>query len=78
MRSGSERAALRRPHRALLDHAIVHDPAVQVRPDQPDGPGVSDPFLKAVDEDVVIDPVKRLLDRLPTTALIISTTIPIR
>jgi len=32
-----------------------------MRPDQPDNPGFSDPFLKAVDEDVVVDPVKELL-----------------
>jgi site-specific DNA recombinase len=60
LRSGSKRTALRRPHHALPDHAIVHDPAVQIRPDQPDDTGVPDPFLKAVDEDVVIDPVKEL------------------
>jgi hypothetical protein len=34
-----------RPHRAPLDHAIVHDPAVQIRPDQLDDSAVSDPFL---------------------------------
>ena len=31
--------------------------------------GVSDPFPKALDEDVVIDPIERSIDRLPTTRL---------
>src|SRR5712671_4424653 len=42
LRSGSERPALRRALIALLHDAIAHDPAVQVRPNQPDDSGVVD------------------------------------
>ena len=52
---------MRRAHHPFLDHAIRHDSAVQIRPDQPDHAGVCDPFLKPVDEDVVVDPIEEFL-----------------
>ena len=42
LRSGSERPALRRALIPLLHHAIAHDPAVQVRANQPEDPGIVD------------------------------------
>ncbi|WP_442222621.1 hypothetical protein [Rhizobium sp. 2YAF20] len=56
-----------RPHRPFVHHALIHDAAVQIGPDQPDDPGVLDALLKAIDQDVVIDPVKGRPDTLPTT-----------
>ena len=52
---------MRRPLLPLLHHAVAHDPAVQVRPYQPDDSGVRDALPKAVNEDVVVDPVEELL-----------------
>ena len=39
---------------------MIHDAAVQIRPDQPDHAGVIDVFPETVDQDVMIDPVKEL------------------
>jgi hypothetical protein len=40
---------------------MVHDPAVQIRPDQPDDTGIPDALAQAVDQDVMVDPVEELL-----------------
>jgi len=69
LRSGRERPALRRSPVPLLDHAARHDPAVQIGPDQPDDAGVPDRFPKAVDEDVVVDPIEGNGHRLPVTVI---------
>jgi hypothetical protein len=58
---------LRGSHRPLLDLARVHPGAVQIGSDQPDDTGISDPFLKTVDQDIVRDSVERRHDRLPIT-----------
>ena len=44
-RERRQRPALRRPLIRLLHHAIAHDPAVQIGPNQPDNSGVADTFL---------------------------------
>jgi hypothetical protein len=36
----------------------VHDPGVQIGPDQPDDPTLGDRSAEAVDEDVVDDPIE--------------------
>jgi hypothetical protein len=56
-----QRPALRRALISLLHHAIAHDPAVQVRPDQPDHSGVADALVQPVNQNVVVDPVEELL-----------------
>ncbi len=40
-------------HHPLLNHAMVHDAAVQIGPDQADHPPVQYPLPQAVDQDVV-------------------------
>jgi len=49
---------LRGPHHSLLNHAVHHDAAIQIGAEQPDHSGISDPFLNAIDEDVVIHSIK--------------------
>lgn len=39
---------------------MIHDAAVQIRPDQSDHAGVIDVFPETVDQDVMIAPVKEL------------------
>jgi hypothetical protein len=57
----AQRSTLRCALIPLQHYAITHDAAVQVRPYQPDDPGVVDAFLQAVDEDVVVDAIKEFL-----------------
>ena len=45
LRSGSERPALRRTLVPFLHHAIAHDSAIQIRPNQPDYTSVSNASL---------------------------------
>src|SRR5207253_10547648 len=52
--------ALRRALVPRLHHAVIHDPAVQIRPDQTDYAVVIDAFAQAVDQSVVVDPVEEL------------------
>jgi hypothetical protein len=56
-----QRPTWRRPPSSLLHHAIAHDPAVEVRPDQPDDSGGVDAFAQAAHENVVVDPIEELL-----------------
>jgi site-specific DNA recombinase len=58
---GRERTALRRTLLPLLKHPAIHDPARQIRPHQSDHSGIGNTFPQAVDQDVVVDPVKELL-----------------
>ena len=71
LRPWSERPALRRTFIPLLHHAVHHDPRVEVAPYQPQHGCVNDPLRQAVHQHVVIDPIERPLDRLPTTSTII-------
>ncbi|WP_430649665.1 hypothetical protein [Bradyrhizobium retamae] len=75
----------RRDHRTLARSLIIgRDDSVfknaRLKPflDQADDAFVADPMLNEAGQPGLADPIERLLDRLPTTALIISTTIPIR
>jgi hypothetical protein len=43
---------------ALGHHPCIHDPGIQIRPNQPDHPGIIDAPFEPVDQDVVVDPVK--------------------
>jgi hypothetical protein len=36
---------------------MIHDAAVQIRPDQPDHSNIIKALLEAVDQDVMVDPV---------------------
>src|SRR5215472_13654176 len=60
----------------LLNHSIHHDPAVPIGPDQPDHSAVPDLLLQPINEDVVVDPVEKLLqvhvDYDPSTRLHIT------
>jgi site-specific DNA recombinase len=78
LRSGSKRSALWRPLFRRADQPSLQHPRGQEPADQLQEALVSHPLGNEPHQDVVVDPLKRLLDRLPTTALIISTTIPIR
>jgi hypothetical protein len=57
---------------------VFEDARLEPFTDQTDDALVADAVLQEADQPVMVDAAKRLLDRLPTTALIISTTIPIR
>ena len=45
----------------LLRHAIDHDPAVQVRSDQPDHSGLANSLAQSINQNVVADVVEELL-----------------
>jgi hypothetical protein len=70
--------ALRRPLLRLDQQSIFEHACRQPFGDQPDHSPVANPMLDEADQPILVNLVERLLDRLPTTALIISTTIPIR
>ena len=55
-----ERAALRRAHVPALHHAIAHDSAIGIRTNQPNYSGARDAPSRAVNENVVADPVEEL------------------
>jgi site-specific DNA recombinase len=69
---------LPRPSVTDRHHPVFHDARLEPFLDQADDAPVADPMLQEADQPFLVDLIERLLDRLPTTALIISTTIPIR
>ena len=60
MQQRAQGPALRRAHVALIHHPAIHDPDIQIRPNQPDHSGIIDAPLEPVDQDVVVDPVEEL------------------
>ncbi|MGY3079518.1 hypothetical protein ACVWZZ_005926 [Bradyrhizobium sp. LM6.10] len=78
---GEERAGARplrgTPVRFLL-LAALQNAGPQPQLYEPQDARIGDPVRHHPQQPLVVDRVKRLLDRLPTTARIISTTIPIR
>ncbi|MGZ5259824.1 MAG: hypothetical protein ACXWC0_19570, partial [Burkholderiales bacterium] len=61
------------------DAAVPHlDGRLQPTLDVEEHPWTVRMMADRLEQQLPIDAVERLLDRLPTTALIISTTIPIR
>ncbi|MNY27099.1 hypothetical protein D3C86_1609890 [compost metagenome] len=56
-----QRAALRRPAAAFLDHAIDQRSRIQIGANQPDNRLIRNPFAQTIHQDVVIDPVEELL-----------------
>jgi hypothetical protein len=45
---------------SINHHPCIHDPGVQLRPDQPNHSKVIDAFAQSVQQDIVVDPVKEL------------------
>jgi hypothetical protein len=70
--------ALGRSFHRIGVHATLQDAGAEPLANQPQHSPVGNPVRQHPRQPVVVDAVKRLLDRLPITALIISTTIPIR
>ena len=52
---------MRRSLLVLAYHAIMHDPAGEVRPDETDDSGVGNALLQAVYENVVVDRIEEFL-----------------
>jgi hypothetical protein len=45
---------------AIHHHPSIHDPSVEVRPNQPDHSGIIDASSESVDQNVVVYPVEKL------------------
>ena len=56
----AQRPALWCAQVSLHHHPAIHDPGVQIRPDQPDHSSILDAPAEPVDQDVVVDPVEEL------------------
>ena len=72
LRSWSERTALRSSFIDGLDQSVHHHSGVEERADQSEHPLVGNPFRQMCHQPVVIDPVKRTLDTLPTVTSTVS------
>jgi len=69
---------LARPLFTDCDDPVLQHARLEPFLDQANDAWIGNPMLDETDQPTLADFVERLLDRLPTTALIISTTIPIR
>jgi hypothetical protein len=58
--SGLSGPPLRRAQVAIYHLPAIHDPGIQIPPNQPDHPCVIDASLEPIDQDVVVDLVKEL------------------
>ena len=74
----TDRSALWRSLFARMHRSVFQDTRFQPAPDQADQARITDSMFDKPEDPIMIETPERLLDRLPTTALIISTTIPIR
>ena len=74
----ADRSPLRCSLLARMDLSIFQNARFQPAPDQTDQAWITDSMRDKLEHPIMIETPERLLDRLPTTAVIISMAIPIK